>query len=104
MLGTWGEAYKAILRANNIINATVAPNANVNQLRGEALTMRALMYFNLINWFAKQYVVDPAADGVPLVLSYAPFLKPARAKVSEVYTQIDKDLSDAFGLLTATKN
>src|SRR6266404_5333215 len=55
MLGTWGEAYKAILRGNNITNATVAPNANVNQLRGEALTMRALIYFNLINWYAKQY-------------------------------------------------
>jgi hypothetical protein len=104
MLGTWGEGYKAILRANNIINATVATNANVNQLKGEALTVRALMYFNLINWYAKPYVVDPNADGVPLVLSYDPFLKPARAKVSEVYAQIDKDLSDAFGLLTVSKN
>jgi hypothetical protein len=104
MLGTWGEGYKAILRANNIINATVATNANVNQLKGEALTVRALMYFNLINWYAKPYGVDPNADGVPLVLSYDPFLKPARAKVSEVYAQIDKDLSDAFGLLTVSKN
>ena len=104
MLGTWGEAYKAILRANNIINASVAPSANANQLKGEALTMRAIMYFNLINWFAKQYVVDPNGEGVPLVLSYDPFVKPGRAKVSEVYAQIDKDLGDALGLLTASKN
>jgi len=104
MLGTWGEAYKAILRANNIINASVAPSPNANQLKGEALTMRAIMYFNLVNWFAKQFAVDPNAEAVPLVLTYDPFLQPARAKVSEVYVQIDKDLSDAFGLLNGTKN
>ena len=104
MLGTWGEGYKAILRANNIINATITSSTNVNQLRGETLTMRALVYFNLINWFAKPYVVDANAEGVPLLLTYDPFTKPARAKVSEVYAQIDKDLSDAFGLLTANKN
>ena len=104
MLGTWGEAYKAILRANNVINANVPPSPNVNQLKGEALTMRAVMYFNLINWFAKQFSVDPNAEGVPLALAYDPFLKPGRAKVSEVYAQIDKDLSDAFGLLNASKN
>ena len=104
MLGTWGEAYKAILRANNVINSTVASSANANQLRGEALTMRALIYFELVNWYAKQYVVDPNAEGVPLLLTYDPFAKPNRAKVSEVYVQIDKDLNDALGLLNATKN
>ena len=104
MLGTWGEAYKAILRANNIINASVAPSPNANQLKGEALTMRAIMYFNLVNWFAKQFAVDPNAEAVPLVLAYDPFLQPARVKVLEVYAQIDKDLSDAFGLLNGTKN
>ena len=62
------------------------------------------MYFELVNWFAKQYAVDPNAEGVPLVLTYDPLAKPNRAKVSEVYAQIDKDLSDAVGLLNATKN
>jgi starch-binding outer membrane protein, SusD/RagB family len=104
MLGTWGDAYKAILRANNIINVNITANTNVNQLKGEALTMRALIYFNLINWFAKPYVVDQNAEGVPIVLTYDPFFKPLRSKVSEVYTQIEKDLNDAFGLLTITKN
>ena len=104
MLGTWGEAYKAILRANNIINAGIASSAVANQLKGEALAMRALMYFNLVNWYAKPYVTDPNSEGVPIVLSYDPLLKPSRAKLSEVYAQIDKDLNDAFGLMTITKN
>ena len=102
--GTWGSAYNAILRANNIINANIAASANASQLKGEALMMRALMYLDLVTYFAKPYTVDPNADGVPIVLTYDPFLKPSRVKVSEVYAQIDKDLSDAFGLLTLTKN
>src|SRR5215471_18262410 len=90
MLGTWGEGYKAILRANNVINSSVTSSANANQLRGEALTTRALMYFELVNWFAKQYIVNKDAEGIPLVLAYDPLAKPSRAKVSEVYAQIDK--------------
>ena len=102
--GTWAAAYNAILRANNIINADITSNANVAQYKGEALTIRALMYFNLVNYYAKPYSVDPNADGVPLVLTYDPFLKPARSKVSEVYAQMEKDLTDAFGMMTVTKN
>jgi hypothetical protein len=53
--GTWGSAYTAILRANNIINSNLPQSATVNQLKGEALTVRALMYFVLVNYYAKQY-------------------------------------------------
>lgn len=98
---TWASAYNAILRANNIINSDIS-STNSNQLKGEALTVRALMYFNLVNWFAKPYTVDPNADGVPLVLTYDALLKPSRAKVSEVYAQIEADLASAFTLLTST--
>ena len=101
---TWGEAYKAILRANNIINADVS-STNSAQLKGEALTMRALMYFNLVNYFARPYTVDPGADGVPLILDYNPLEKPTRATVAEVYQQIETDLSEAFAQMTnTTKN
>ena len=103
--GTWSSAYIAILRANNIINADIPSTAVTQQLKGEAMTVRALMYFNLVNYFAKQYTVDPNAEGVPIVLAYDPFLRPARNKVSEVYAQIDKDLAEAFASMTnTTKN
>lgn len=100
--GTWSAAYNAILRANNIINSNLTQSATVNQLKGEAMTIRALMYFILVNYYAKQYTVDPNAEGVPIVLTYQPRLKPARNKVSEVYAQIEKDLSEAFTLMTST--
>jgi hypothetical protein len=102
-LGTWGSAYTAILRANNIINANIPATPNSSQLKGEALMMRALMYLNLLNYFAKPFTVDANSEGVPLILSSDPFAKPSRAKVSAVYAQIDKDLSDAFGLMTVAE-
>lgn len=101
--GTWGAAYTAILRANNIINnTTVTESAVVNQLKGEAKTIRALMYFVLVNYYAKQYTVDPNSDGVPIILEYQPRFKPSRNKVSEVYAQIEKDLNEAFTQMTST--
>lgn len=102
--GTWGEAYKAILRANNIINSNIS-TTNSPQLKGEALTVRALMYFNLVNYFAKPYTVDASADGVPRILTYDPLGKPSRVSVSEVYMQIEADLAAAFSQMTnTTKN
>jgi hypothetical protein len=93
--GFWNNAYTAILRANNIINSTLPENANVNQLKGEAYAVRALLYFNLVRSFAKS-----EGEGVPLVLKYDPTLKPARNTVAEVYTQILADLDKAYTLQT----
>src|SRR5215471_11785222 len=56
-LGTWGSAYTAILRANNIINANIPVTPNASQLKGEALTVRALMYLSLVTYFAKPFTV-----------------------------------------------
>ncbi len=100
----WAELYAVILRANNIINAKITTNASVDQLVGEALTIRALCYFELVKFYAKPYLVDPSSLGVPLVLKYDPHLTPARNTVSEVYIQIENDLTKAFGLMTLGKN
>jgi starch-binding outer membrane protein, SusD/RagB family len=100
----FADAYNAILRANTIINSTLTANANVNQMRGEALTIRALSYFSLIQLYAKPFAVDPAAPGVPLILTYDPNFKPARATVQAIYDQIEKDLNEAFGSMTLTKS
>jgi len=102
--GIWSSAYTAILRANNIINATVPANANVNQYKGEAYAARALMYFALVQYFAKPYTDNPDNLGVPIVLEDNPNLLPARSKVREVYTQIIADLNKAFDLMTIFTN
>jgi hypothetical protein len=98
--GMWNDSYTAILRSNNIINSKLTDNANVNQLKGEAYSLRALAYFNLLRNFAKSYTDDPKSPGVPLILVYDPTLKPARNTVEEVYKQIETDLDKAYTLLT----
>ncbi len=101
----WNAAYTIILRANNIINANVPQSAAADQYKGEALTVRALMYFELVRLYGKPFTTDPAAKGVPIVLAFEPTLKPARNSVQEVYTQITTDLTQAFTLMTnTTKN
>jgi starch-binding outer membrane protein, SusD/RagB family len=102
--GFWRAAYTAILRANNIINSSIAPSVNVNQYKGEAHTIRALCYFYLARFFARPYTDDPDGLGVPLVLVYDPTLKPTRNTVSEVYAQIHNDLNQAYSLMTLFTN
>jgi hypothetical protein len=99
------QSYAVIAYANNIINSPLVSenaSATVNQYVGEALTVRALTYFNLVRFYGKAYTTDPAALGVPLVLKFDPKLKPSRNTVSEVYTQMIDDLTKAFSLMTVT--
>ena len=102
--GIWNSSYGVILRANNVINSKIADNANVLQYKGEAYAIRALAYFNLVRYFATPYTKDPSALGVPLVTVYNPDLKPGRNTVNEVYSQINKDLTQAFALMTKFTN
>lgn len=102
--GMWTQGYNCILRCNNIINSTLASNVNVNQYKGEAYAIRALMYFTLVRFYAKPYTQDPTALGVPIVTTFDQTLKPGRAKVSEVYTLILSDLAQAYTLMTLFTN
>jgi hypothetical protein len=102
--GIWQAAYSTISRANNVINSSLKDGADIDQLRGEALSIRALTYFELVKFFSKPYTVDPNAPGVPIVLEYNPTLKPGRNTLKEVYTQIETDLTTAIGLMTEEKS
>lgn len=99
-LGLWTSLYSVILRANNIINASIDTNANVNQYKGEAYATRALCYFTLVRYFARPYTDDPNKLGVPIITSYSADLKPERSKIADVYTLIVNDLNKAYGLMT----
>lgn len=99
----WTLSYTAILQANNIISAQVASSTNVNQYQGEALTMRALLYWEMVKLFGKPYTADASALGVPLVLKYDITLRPARNTVKEVYTQVVADLTQAMTKLATSR-
>lgn len=107
--GYWNQIYHNILQANNIIlninklEADGKGNASLNSYKGQALTARALMYFDLVRLYGKPYNMDKASFGVPLILEpLDASAQPTRNSVEEVYTQILKDLKDAEPLLLKT--
>jgi hypothetical protein len=95
VLEMWQDSYQGILRANQIINSDLS-GSDVAVIKAQAYAVRALLYFKLINIYAKPYTQDTAALGVPLVLVYAPYNLPSRSSVGQVYTQIISDLKTAF--------
>jgi len=119
--GLWSNAYQAITSANNVINAIDAngfdpqnePQSSIDNLKGEALTIRALMHFNLVNFFSQHYTFSDAtleegADGngghlgVPYKFN-SEIEEPARNTLKEVYDYIITDLENAISLLENTK-
>lgn len=96
----WQGAYATILNANNIIESKVTASDVTDQYKGEALCLRALMYFELIKHFSKPFTVTPDGDGVPIILTNEPFVKPSRNTTRQVYAQIQKDLETAIPLMT----
>jgi starch-binding outer membrane protein, SusD/RagB family len=95
--GIWAAAYEGINRANNVLDAI--PNvaelgaAEAAVYRGEALFIRALQYFTLVQWF----------DGVPVVTEPSRGVSEEsnveRGTAADVFAQIESDLEEAATLL-----
>ena len=112
----WAQPYKVIRRANNLINSinqgkadVGAPTpADVDNLKGQALAIRALCHFDLLRIYSQTYtmVANPnaAASGIPIVIDATqPNSNPGRNTIEEVYTQVIKDLNEAYALMGTTK-
>lgn len=103
---TWLHAYRTINIANNVLSAIKVVNtADQNRVKGEALFIRGVMYFELVKLYAQPYSAGSTSTnlGLPLILeptrgidqtSYKP-----RKSVEETYTQIIADLTEAESLL-----
>ena len=106
--GFWSTGYYCILQVNNLLenidriteNGTSEDAASYNQCKGEAFTLRALIYFDLVRLYGKPYNYDKGSLGVPLVTQTLPAsAQPTRATVEEVYKQIISDLNQGKTLL-----
>ena len=109
VLNVWSESYKAINRANEVIDAIENKRDDIANLDansdslflGEALFIRAVTHFELVRLFAPQFGEGPLA-GHGIVLSTSPTTdneaKPL-ATVEEVYEQVEADLLRAAELL-----
>ncbi|SFI93962.1 RagB/SusD domain-containing protein [Kaistella treverensis] len=110
---TWAQIYAVIGSANIAINkdaATITEGtpAEINQIKGEALIMRALAHFDLVKLYGQQHVNGGGmtALGVPYVTTFRDpaNLLPKRNTVQEVYTFALKDLNDALAIMSPTLN
>ncbi len=108
--GFWSQIYNCILQVNNILlNIQKIEDAGngsttLSDYKGQALTLRALFYFDLVRLYGKPYNMDKTSYGVPLVLTpLDAAAQPTRASVQDVYTQIMLDLTTAEPLLSKNK-
>lgn len=96
---SWGEAYKAIYKANAALEGIqkyggALSQSVKNQLIGESKFLRGVSYFILVNMFGD----------VPLLLStdYNANRLAGKTKVADIYAQIMKDFSEAKELVVAS--
>jgi len=108
--GYWSQMYHCILQANTLllniekIEAAGNGSTTLSEYKGQALTARAMIYFDLVRIYGKPYNMDNTSYGVPLVLTpLAVTAQPTRATVAQVYEQIVTDLTTAAPLMGKTK-
>lgn len=104
---TWNAAYRAINICNNIINAIDKVNEeDRDRVRGEALFIRGVIYFELVKLYGKPYSAGNTTTnlGVQIVttptvgnISDANYVP--RSTVQETYDLIVSDLTSAKSLL-----
>ena len=97
----WSGNYKVIAYANEVITridaASLSDNVKKN-LKGQVLFLRALAYFDLVQYFGDvPLVLTPISGTADEILNVSSTL-PRTAK-ADIYTQIVKDAQDASGLL-----
>ena len=104
--GFWKISYQALNNVNTIIRqARKSTLANKNVFLGEALGIRALLYYNLYRFYAPAYNTNKTALAVPYRFETDALLgiKP-RNTSAEVINYILADLSEAAPLAANTVN
>lgn len=109
MYNTWQICYSKIMGCNTVIDymdRVSGEEKAKNNMRGQALVLRAYYYLLLVNYYALPYNYgDPTKNlGVPLKLEMEVidgFLP--RKTVAEVYKQMVTDLEDGIKLLEENK-
>ena len=108
--GFWSQIYYCILQVNTLLDNIDRLEAEGSEedftfARGQALTLRALFYFDLVRLYGLPYTYDKASPGVPNITRPLDVsAQPTRATVEENYRQIVADLEEAEPLLATDKS
>lgn len=106
--GFWTTGYNCIMQINNLLEniAKIATDGSTDydKYKGEALTLRALVYFDLVRLYGLPYNYNKTSYGVPLVTkTLEASAQPTRASVEDIYKQILSDLTAGATLLAENK-
>lgn len=105
----WSQIYYCILQVNTLLSnirhlEDAGTAEDFSYVKGEALTLRALFYFDLVRLYGLPYGYDKTAYGVPNVTEpISANAQPLRATVEENYRQIVQDLTEGASLMAADK-
>ena len=107
--GFWSQIYDCVMQANNLIDnidrLQAEGNTTLNYYKGEALSLRALFYFDLVRLYGLPYNYNKSSYGVPLVLNTLDAsAQPERATVEKTYQQIVSDLTEGQKLMADDKS
>lgn len=108
--GIWTQGYHCVAQINNLLEQIELIKANgstenFDQYIGQALTARALIYFDLVRLYGEPYNENKTALGVPITLELLNYdATPGRATVEDVYKQILQDLKNAETLINKPTN
>ena len=102
----WSNPYKAIFYANSVIEDIMSAEEDTEedsreQVKGEALLLRAYTHFDLLNLYGKPYKPESAISdrGIPIATQIDIEQKYEAATVEEVYNQIFADIKEGRELL-----
>jgi hypothetical protein len=101
----WLSAYQQVYYANSVMAAlpTLAKTctaAQLNQLNGMSLFIRAYSFYNIALAFANLYSAQAETDaGIPLRLNHSPTEPSTRATLKATYDRILSDLKETILLL-----
>lgn len=108
MSGFWSTGYNMIMLCNNIIECIDAipaedpdkASGEYDSYYGQAMTIRAMIHYDLCRLYGKCYNDNKASYGVPVVLkSLTADAQPLRESVENVYKAVIEDLDKAAGYL-----
>lgn len=101
----WQGAYKVIYAANAIIEKiTDGTSAQLDQLKGENLYLRAMAHFDLVRLFGRPYLQGNGNNPGVVIKDNTRDDRPARSTVKAVYDFVIADLQKAASLMTVNKN
>ena len=107
--GIWVQGYHALAQINNLLTQikniqSTGSSENFDSHVGQALTLRALIHFDLVRLYGEPFNENKTALGVPVVTELLDAdAQLGRNTVEEVYNQIIADLTEAEPLLSKSK-